>query len=103
VTLQEFRDVLLEADPDTKHYWTKAAGNYTTWHEYRSEALAGDDARIGTKWHIQVDRFTKLEYDPMVDVMGAALDAWVEIGYVYRVDYEIDTGYIHHTWDCEVV
>lgn len=103
MTLQEFRDLLLTADPAAAHY--KSPGkktNYTIWREYGAGAMAADDAHQETSWRIQVDRFTKAEYDPVADAIRAALNGHPDISFAYEIDYEHDTGYIHHIFDCEV-
>lgn len=102
MTLQEFRDLLLTADPQAVHYKSMKNVNYTRWQEFRDKALIADSVRKEKVWKIQVDRFTKDEYDPVVDLINSALDR-DDISYEYLVDFEPETSYIHHIWDCEVV
>lgn len=101
MTLQEFRDILLTADSGALHYKSMKNTNYTVWAEYGEKSLNADNRREDKAWKIQVDRFTKIEYDPIADLIGAALDR-DDISFSYLCDYEKDTGYIHHIWDCEV-
>lgn len=102
MTLQEFRNILLTADPQAVHYKSMKKDNYTRWQEYGDNALTADSVRKEKAWKIQVDRFTKVEYDLIVNQISSVLDR-DDISYDYHVDYESDTGYIHHIWDCEVV
>lgn len=101
MTLQEFRDILLTADPAASHYSSTQKPNYTMWAEYGDSALTADSKISESVWKIQVDRFTKLEYDPVVESIRAALDR-DDIAFEYLCDFEPDTGYIHHIFDCEV-
>jgi len=99
--LTQFRDLLLTADPNATHYNGTGQGNYTVWAEYGDEAAGADDKRERLCYHVQVDRYTKLEYDPMAATIENVLND-AGIPFAYRVNYEQDTGYIHHLWDCEV-
>lgn len=111
--LDKVKAIVLEGDPDAKHYFQTARGNYTTWHEYMrmpdttddvhygEDEEDGDEARGG--WRFQIDRFTKLEFDPVVDKIEAALTDHDNVSYSYQVDYEQDTGYIHHIFSCEAI
>lgn len=101
MTLKEFRDILLTADPKASHYKSVQAPNYTVWAEYGANDLIADSLREDRAWRIQVDRFTKIEYDQMVNAIEAALNR-DDISAKYLIDFEPDTGYIHHIWDCEV-
>lgn len=104
MTLRQFRDILLAADPGAKHYESSQQPNYTIWTEIGDSASYADDRRgDGDRaWKIHVDRFTKVEYDPVVDAIRAALVA-ADISFEYLVDYEPETKYIHHIFDCVVI
>jgi hypothetical protein len=101
MTLLEFRDVLLTADPQASHYSSMLKPNYTKWAEYGEKVLYSDGESDEKHLLIQVDRFTTIEYDPVVDAIRTAFDR-DDIAYEYSCDFEPDTGYIHHIWDCEV-
>lgn len=100
--LEKFRDILLQADPKAQHYRSTRKGNYTCWAEFRSSRYTTDNGTEDIKWFIQVDRFTKIEYDPMVEAIDAVLDR-DDVAASYDCDHELDTGYIHHFWTCEVI
>lgn len=97
MALSDFKTTVLAGDATATHYRTDSAGNYTTWQETSRRWIAGH-----WYWQIQVDRFTKIENDPVVAAMTAALEA-ADVACEYLVDYEQDTGYIHHIWDCQVL
>lgn len=103
MTIQEFKALLLNIDPNVKHYKHSSTGNYTVWAEYNQNFMVADDKIHSGLLFVQVDRYTKTEYDPMVDAITAGLD----VSHVFirdrRTIYENDTGYIHHIWDLEVM
>lgn len=100
MTVQQIRDVVLKADPNAKHYYyAKDGGSFTVWAEYRRLPFAADDL-ANKGWAFQVDRYTKVEYDPVAEAIERALDE-AEIAYSYQVEYDQETGYIRHLFDCE--
>lgn len=100
--LENFKGLLLTADADAKHYESKLQGNYTVWAEHEPLILRGDNTTAERAWKVQIDRFTKAEDDSIAAAITAMLDT-NDIAYSGPlVDYEQDTGYIHHIWNCEV-
>lgn len=99
--LENFKTLLLQVDPKATRYKSMRQGNYTVWAEYGTNSMRGNDTTGERAYKVQVDRFTKTENDPVVAAITAMLDEQC-YGYEYLVDYEQDTGYIHHIWDCEV-
>ena len=97
MTLDQFGTVIKSADPAAAHYAGKGTGNYTRWYEYD----LGDNGGKSGPMKIQVDHFTKLENDPVVTGITEALNL-DDVYAKHLVDFEPDTGYIHHIWDCEV-
>lgn len=102
MTLADFYAILKTADPSATRYFSAQSGNYTVFQEYGASHLPGGNRYHARKWNIQVDRFTKIPDDPVADAITAALDR-DGIAFRYLVDFELDTKYIHHIWDCEVV
>lgn len=102
MTLQEFETVIKAADPSATHYAGTGKSNYTRWREYGESSLHGGNMRQERVLRIQVDRFTKLESDPVVAAIDAALERDDIAIRDHLIDFEPDTGYIHHIWDCEV-
>ena len=103
MTIKEFRDLLLTADPEARHYTHATSGNYTVWSEYNEVYGIADDQIASKVAHIQVDRYTRLEYDPMVDTITHTLDEGGVLVIDRRTLFEMDSGYIHHIWDCELM
>ena len=105
MTVQEIKDLLLSVDPDVQRYDHDRAGSgdaYTVWQELRPLGLYGDGQEEGTI-RFQVDRFTKNEDEGTALALKAALESQDDIAVDYLVDYERDTGYIHHIYVCEAV
>lgn len=75
---------------------------YFVWQEDGENSLTADgyhDERAVTG---TTDLFTKQEFDPWVDELGAAFD---EFGIAWMLDYiqyEEDTGFYHYEWIWEV-
>lgn len=100
MTVRDVQELIAGVDPEARHYEnTKDGSNYTVWMEYMRTGLAGDDEHeIG--WKFEVDRFTKQEYDPVAEAIEEALTADPRVAFTYNVDYEQETGYIRHIFDC---
>lgn len=102
MTLLELRDLLLTVGPPVSHYHAHhQLDSYIVWSEYGGHNRTADNAIGEQAIRVQVDLFTRTEFDPDVEKINTLLDI-DEISFDYQVDYEKDTGYIHHIWDCEV-
>lgn len=102
MNMSEFKAMLVAADPSATHHFGGGSGNYTNWSELGEDGLRANNRNSERLLRIQIDRYTKLESDPVVDAITAALDD-NEIAYEYLLDREPDTKYLHHIWDCEVI
>lgn len=102
MTKNGFKALIISADAAATHHFGGGAENYTTWSEFGEGGLRANNRNSESLLRIQIDRFTKLDNDPVVDAITAALDA-NEIAYDYLLDREPDTKYLHHIWDCEVI
>lgn len=103
MTVQRIKDLLTSIDPNVQRYDHDGAGTadaYTVWQEIRPVGFYGDGQEEGTI-HFQVDRFTKTEDEETALALKALLESQDDIAMDYLVDYERDTGYIHHIYDCE--
>ena len=99
--LKTIAELIGTVDPAARHYDNPHDGtNYTAWREYERLGAARDD-RHGYGWKFQIDRFTKQEFDEVAGDLEKMLARTPGIAYTYLVDYEQDTGYIHHIFDCE--
>ncbi len=106
MTLQRFEELIVIADPQASHYSSIFKPNYTVWAEYGDNSLFADGQRAETAIKIQIDRFTKIEFDPVAQAITDMLnskDAADEIAYSYECTSEPVTGYIRHMWVCEVI
>ena len=102
MTLSEIKALVLSADPTAERYESSRADSesYTVWREVRRLAATADDVHI-EGWAFQVDRFTRDEGDPVAAAIFETLDESDRVALAYSVDYEEDTEYIHHIFDCE--
>lgn len=108
MTVQDIRDVILQADPDACHYDATAAlqqhQNFTVWMEYQRTGLEADDDMAESGWRFEVDRYTKAEYDQVAEAIETALRAADGIiVHDYRVLFDLDSKYIRHVFDCEAM
>jgi hypothetical protein len=99
--LTEFRDILLAADPEITKRFGNGKGNYSVWTPGRIDRSMSDSSDEEKVQRIYVERFTKLDEDPIVKALWNALES-AEIPFEYEQDTEADTKYIHHTFTCYV-
>lgn len=101
MTLDEIKALVLSADAEAQHYESaKKGAAYTVWREYQRLPMMADGQHQGGI-RFQIDRFTKTENDAIAAAIEAALEASDRVAYTYLTDYEPDTRYIHHIFDCE--
>lgn len=100
MTVVEIRDMIAEVDPNARHYENPHDGtNYTVWMEYERTGLMADD-ESGKGWKFQIDRYTKDEFDLIADALELTLDTNDAITFTHMVEYEQESGYIRHIFDC---
>ena len=101
MTLNDFKLMLLTIDPKVKKRFHAGKGeNYTVWNPRNdSDDISGEQLI-----KIQVHRFTKDDNDSITSLINAELKKHDDIALPNgcETDYENDTEYIHHIWDCEV-
>lgn len=108
MTVENIRDVIMLADENAKHYDAtaeiEARKDFTVWMEYEAVTLKADDEEAEGGWMFEVNRFTKVEYDPVAEALRSVLAAadGVTIN-SYRVQYSQQAGYIRHIFDCRGV
>ena len=102
MTISEIKAFLVTVDPTIERYESSKRDTdaYTVWYETNPGRAPADDQKQDVI-KFQVDRFTKTEDDATAAAIYNALDARDDIAFDYLVDYENDTGYIHHIYDCE--
>lgn len=103
MSLEDIKNLIISVDEHAAHYESAYKGQdaYTVWYEIQRAGLIADNGMPNKSWRFQVDRFTKTEFDVIAARLEAALTACPLIAFDYLVDYEPDTGYIHHIFDCE--
>ena len=84
------------------HYARLKSDRYFVWAEDARNDLISDGVHSETAIQGTTDLYTKIESDPWADEFEKALDAAGISWYKSSVQYEEDTGYIHHEWIWEV-
>lgn len=102
MTLTEIKMLLVTADQSIRHYFSKSTAKaYSYWEETNRLATDADDSHGEEAWRFYVHRYTKTENDATAKAIFNALDACPDIGVKWTVDYDPDSGYIHHIFECE--
>lgn len=103
MTLQDLRDLLGTIGLPVAHYeMLNQPDRYIVWAEYMCSPLCADNNQAEILWKVQIDLFTKTEYDPAAESVVEEL-LKNEVAIIDRsTTYETDTGYIHHIYDVEV-
>lgn len=101
VNLDGIKAVLLQADPDITKYDGNGGENYTTWTPGGIDREMSDDEGDDQVQRVYVDRFTKIDKDPIAQAIEDKLNT-AGIPFEYEQDYEPDTKYIHHIFTCYV-
>lgn len=72
---------------------------YCVWAEdAEGSSVEGDDYKLEQAIQGTIDLYTKTEYDPFGDAIQTALRAAKVSFYLNSVQYEDETGFIHHEW-----
>lgn len=101
MTLSDIKTLVAGIDTNARHYFSEAQGeDYTYWEETQRLPLTGDDRHL-EGWRFYVHRFTKDEADTVAAALYTALDTDPRVAVIHTTDYEPDSGYIHHTYQCE--
>ena len=104
MTLAEIKALLVSADSGIKHYFSAATGDaYSYWEETRRLPYTADDAHNAADqaWKFYVHRFTKTAGDATAASIFSTLDGDPRTTVRWTIDFEHDTGYIHHIFECE--
>ena len=105
MTLNEIKALLVTADPNIKHYFSMHGSEepYSYWEETNMLPFTGDDRHaIGDQaWRFYVHRFTKTEGDAIAGAIFAALDGDPRTTVRWVTDFDRDSGFIHHIFECE--
>ncbi len=105
MTIDAFAALVKSIDPRAVRY--DAIGQkgdaYTVYADYHTRVLYANGLPAATAINVQVDYFTKQENDPRAQAFFAAFTSSDEITCEYSTDFEADTRFIHHIYDCEVM
>lgn len=106
MTIEAFAGIVLKIDADAARYQKLRKPTdkaYTVWSDYGTGTLYANGVPAGKTKKIQVDYFTLKEDDPVALQYLQAFSKNDEIAVIHTTDFETDTRYIHHIFDCEVV
>lgn len=104
MTRDEIKALLITADPNIKHYFSMSdSESYSYWEETaRLPFLADDVHNVNEQvWRFYVHRFTKTEDDAIAQTIFNTLDADPRTTVRWVTDFDKDSGYIHHIFECE--
>ena len=100
-------DTIIKAHTDVtdavSHYVRLESDRYFVWAEDARNDLISDDAHSESAVQGATDLYTKIEFDPLAEALEQSFDTEGIAWYKSSVQYEEDTGYIHHEWIWEVV
>ena len=101
MTLADIKTLLVAADAKIQHYFcVKDDGDYSYWEETRRLGLTANDGHE-EGWQFYAHRFTRDDADTVATAIYRALDADPRVTVIHTVDFERETGYIHHIFECE--
>lgn len=100
--LSKIRDALVAIDGlRVYHYWRpRLPVPFCVWaEEGESSDLSADNHKREQALEGYVDYYTQTEFDPAADAIQGALNSVEMCGWSYdSVQYEDETGLIHHSW-----
>ncbi len=101
MTLRDIGKLVHSVDSKARHYFSMATDqDYTYWEEQARLPFMADNAH-DEAWSFYVHRFTRSETDSVARSLFTTLDADPRTTVIHRADYEQDSGYIHHIFECE--
>lgn len=106
MTIDSFVEIIQGIDPDAARYQKIRKPSdkaYTVWSDYGTGTLYANGVPAGKTKKIQVDYFTFQEDDPVALAFFRAFSKNDDITVIHTTDFENETRYIHHIFDCEVV
>ena len=105
MTLGDIRTLLVSADPNIRHYFSMhgSEGPYSYWEETRRLPFVGDDTHPAAEqaWRFYVHRYTKTENDNIAAAIFSTLDGDPRTTVRWTTDFDRDSGFIHHVFECE--
>lgn len=104
MTLSEIQALLVSADPDIKHYFSmNDSDSYSYWEKIRRLHFTADDRHndADQAWRFYVHRYTKTEGDAIASTLFETLDSDPRTTVRWQTDFDRESGYIHHIFECE--
>ena len=99
---QAIIDAHLAVTDAVSHSERLSSDCYFVWQEDGSNDAESDNGHGERAVTGATDLYSKIEFDPWADPLGAAFDAagisWEMVG----CEYEDETGFYHWSWDWEV-
>lgn len=105
MTIETFAELVYSIDRDAARYEMigQKGDAYTTFTDYDTVIQYANGRPAGLLHKIQVDFFTRTENDPVAFRFLRMFAENDEITCAYQKDFESDSRYIHHIFDCEVI
>ena len=101
MTIDQLKGILSAVDPNIRrHFTTDETENFTVWGETRRIFYHADNRNTEVGFAFSVHRYTRLEDDPMVDALYAALNGAADSTVKWETEPIPAYGYIHHTLSC---
>lgn len=102
--LNVIKDALLTVTDNVGHYEAMdKKDKYIVWAEdSEGSSVEGDNRKKYQSIQGTIDYYSKEEFDPNVDKIQEALTAAGISFYLNSVQYEEETGFVHHEWVWEV-
>jgi uncharacterized protein YbdZ (MbtH family) len=105
MTLSEVKALLVSADPDIRHYFSMHNSEklYSYWEETQQIGPVWDDQHdtANQAWRFYVHRYTRTEDDSVAAAIFEALDQDPRTTVRWSTDFDKESGYIHHIFECE--
>ena len=79
-----------------------SSDRYFVWQEEGADDLIANGRHAERGQRGTTDLYTKIEFDPWADQLGASFTRHNIAWSLVSVDYEEETGFIHYSWDWEV-
>lgn len=102
MTPEYIRQLVVSIDPKADRYESeyRAGRAYTVWYDRGPLDCVGDGEYLGGI-RFTIVRLTKTENDAVAAALFSALDALDNVAFDYRPDFDPQTGYIMHIFECE--
>ena len=101
IDLTFFENIILSADANATKYFSDQTGNYTVWIPIKPVRTSSDDEPDDLYFDVQVERYTKIDPDPIVAAIEEKLLA-ARIQFEYLIDAEKESKYVRHIFTCQV-